>query len=149
MALPPLLWELGSSTIQDNYEPNDSYDTATVFTYDLYSNVYCYKSIGTEHTIIDRDYYCVSVKPHMTASYSVGITGLASGSSTDLNIQRKYYAAEDIINYHAIAFDNPTSSTAIFYFAIFIDENNIGAGGGNLTGYEFEYLGEVPSGTGD
>ncbi len=149
----PSVMGVGSSTIQDAYEPNDSYEDATLFTYDLYANVYGYKSIGFDHTIIDRDYYCVTVKPHMTASYTVGITSAPSGDNTDLKLQRRYYDSEDITNYDEIAFDNPTSDTVTFYFAIYLDENAIASditnGGGSFLGYELEYIGEVPSGTGD
>ena len=149
----PSVMGVGSSTIQDVYEPNDSYEDATLFTYDLYANVYGYKSIGFDHSIIDRDYYCVTVKPHMTASYTVGISSASSGDGTDLKLQRRYYDSEDITNYDEIAFDNPSSNTVSFYFAIYPDENavasDVDSGGGRFIGYELKYIGEVPSGTGD
>jgi hypothetical protein len=143
---------IGSFIQEDPCEDNDTRETAFPFTNNLLANTFGYKSIGHEYSLVDRDFYSLVVRPHMTATYSVNVMGVSGNDPTGLEYQITYREPADVVDMGGIGFENNSSYSVTFIFSISPKDSeisqNAAEGGGRVFTYELNYIGETPSGGG-
>lgn len=109
---------VGSNTIYDAHEPNNSRDDAVFLEYQIDANIYYFRADGGQ-SISDEDWYFVEIPPQRTANITVDSLGtpnyIASG---DVQFYREGYVPQDITvgGTHSIA--NTGYETAEFRFRI-------------------------------
>lgn len=129
---------VGSATRTDDYEPNNSRDTATSFEYTVVANSFYYVSHSKAQSLMDTDWYSVDVRPRSVAEFKVNVPSVASNQPTGLKLYQHPNLPEIIINNKTLSIENQSYTKKRFYFSIYPDGASIVTGphgGGHVIPY--------------
>ncbi len=132
---------VGSSTVKDNNEPNDTSQEATELTWDLTSNIFYYSSVLPGISISDTDWYFVNVPPRRQANIVVTQRDL-SGEYSYLDMSIESVGITAIKNGVSIGIKNHSHQEESMKFKIIPNpqrfQNDLGLVGGSTEVYDIK-----------
>jgi hypothetical protein len=132
---------VGSATVCDAYENNDTKDQAKEFVNTVDANIFYYKD-APGNTLEDTDWYWVTIGPrqYMTISITLG----NKLSDNDITFGLEGASPINIISNHTYEIRNTDYSTRQFRFVIAINRDNFlassVAAGGRLGFYQIQFV---------
>lgn len=134
---------VGSMTVADEFEPNNSEETASPFLFDLSANTHYYVSDNKLHTLEDQDWYSIEVRPQMQVTFSVEVSGVSANDPTLLLFYTRPNTPVEVRNQAELNIKNNSMERKTFYFCIFPDKAEIitnSSNGGRIIYYELSYI---------
>ena len=129
-----------SSLRADSFEDNNDEKSATVLDYDRICNLPCAKFITDSYSLIDEDWFSITIPPVRTAEIIVSQSGLVNstaGSATALLVQVSGFSAQAVLQQTGIQISNPSTEIKTFYFKIYPNVSGLFGADEYLTSIEY------------